>query len=69
VWYRIYYRSQLLHRVSLLYRVNAIHNWDLERTSAWLNVLRGRIRGTTIVVRHDRQRVKEILANDATPEA
>src|SRR4030042_5541007 len=27
VWYRIYYRSRLLSRISLLYKVNKIHNW------------------------------------------
>lgn len=69
VWYRIYFRSRLLHRLSLLYRVNPIHNWNLEKTSAWLNVFRGRIQGATLFVRKDRQRVKDILANDAARKA
>lgn len=69
VWYRIYYRSRLLHRLSLLYKVNAIHNWNLEKTSAWLNVFRGRIQGTHLFVRNDQQRVKDILANDAAEKA
>ena len=43
VWYRIYYRSQLLKRISLLYKFNRIHNWCLDKTSSWLNVLRKRI--------------------------
>ena len=68
VWYRIYVRSRLLHRVSLLYTMNSIHNWNLERTSAWLNVLRGRIRGATLFLRNDRQRVKDILSDDAATE-
>jgi len=68
VWYRIYVRSRLLHRVSLLYTMNSIHNWNLERTSAWLNVWRGRIRGATLFLRNDRQRVKDILSDDAATE-
>jgi len=68
VWYRIYFRSQLLHRVSLLYKINSIHKWNLEGTSAWLNVLRGRIQGTTLFLRNDRQRVKDILSDDAARE-
>jgi hypothetical protein len=65
VWYRIYFRSRLLRRVSLLYKINSIHNWNLERTSAWLNLFRGRIPGTILFLRNDRQRVKDIIADDA----
>jgi len=43
VWYRIYYRSKLLNRVSLLTSVKKIHNWNLEGTSTWLNVFQKRI--------------------------
>ena len=69
VWYRIYYRSRLLHRMSLLYKINSIHNWNLEKTSAWLNVFKGRIKGAILFVRNDRQRVKDILSNDAARKA
>lgn len=69
VWVRIYNRSRLLRRVSLLYHVNRIHNWNLERTSAWLNVLKGRTRGTTLLVRNDRQRIKELLSDDSARKA
>jgi hypothetical protein len=69
VWYRIYYRSKRLHRLSLLYKVNAIHNWSLEKTSAWLNLFRGRIQGTTLFVRNDARRVKDIIADDARSKA
>lgn len=65
VWYRIYRRSQLLRRVSLLYKVNRIHNWNLEKTSALLNVFRGRIPGTTLFVRNDRRRIKDLLTDDS----
>jgi len=65
VWYRIYVRSQLLHRISLLYRINSIHDWNLEGTSAWLNVIRKRTKGPRLFVRNDRQRVKDIIADDA----
>jgi methylenetetrahydrofolate reductase (NADPH) len=68
VWYRIYYRSLLLRRVSLLYKVNRIHNWGLERTSAWLNVFRKRIPGPIWFVRNDAEKVREIIAHDAAAE-
>ena len=43
VWYRIYHRSRLLDRTILLWRIEKIHNWNLEKHSAWLNVFTGRI--------------------------
>jgi hypothetical protein len=69
VWHRIYVRSSLLHRVSLLYKMNSIHDWSLEKTSAWLNLFRGRIQGTTLFVRNDARRVKDIIADDAPNKA
>lgn len=69
VWYRIYYRSRLLHRVSLLYKINSIHNWNLEKTSAWLNLFRGRIQGSILFVRNDKQRVKDIISDDTAGKA
>jgi hypothetical protein len=42
IWYAIYMRSRTLGRVPMLTRLIPAHRWDLERTSAWLNVLRGR---------------------------
>ena len=68
VWYRIYYRSKLLHRVSLLYKFNKMHSWSLEGTSSWLNVLKKRIAPPIWLVRHDAQKVKDILADDAATE-
>jgi hypothetical protein len=65
VWYRIYRRSRLLHRMSLLYQIKKIHNWNLEGTSAWLNVFRKRADGPIWFVRHDKQKVKDIIAGDA----
>ena len=69
VWYRIYYRSRLLHRFSLLYKINSIHNWNLEKTSAWLNLFRGRIQGSILFVRNDKQRVKDIISDDTAGKA
>jgi len=69
VWFRIYFRSRLLHRVSLLYKINSIHNWNLEKTSAWLNLFRGRIQGTILFLRSDQQRVKDIISDDAARKA
>ncbi len=44
VWYRIYKRSKWLHITQTLYPIKQIHNWDLEGSSAWLNVFRKRIK-------------------------
>ncbi len=43
IWYRIYHRARKLNRLSLLRRIENIHNWELEHTSAWLNVILKRI--------------------------
>ena len=65
VWYKIYYRSKMLHRMSLLYKLNRIHNWNLEWTAAWLNVWKKRIGSPVWFVRRDEQTVKDILRHDA----
>jgi methylenetetrahydrofolate reductase (NADPH) len=65
VWYRIYYRSKRLNRLSLLYKINKIHNWNLESTSAWLNVFMKRIDAPIWFICNDKQKVKEILSDDA----
>jgi hypothetical protein len=43
IWHAIYGRSKLLGRVPLLTEAMPGHRWNYERTSAWLNVFRGRI--------------------------
>jgi hypothetical protein len=68
VWYRIYYRSQLLNRISLLYKLNKIHDNNLEVTSSWLNVYRKRIAAPILFVRNDKQKVKDIISDDAERE-
>jgi hypothetical protein len=55
-----------LHRISPLYTINRIHDWNLEGTSAWLNVLRKRVEAPILFVRHDEQKVKDIVSNDAS---
>ena len=64
VWYRIYNRSKLLHRFSLLYQIKKIHNWNLEGTSAWLNVFKKRIEAPVWFVRNDQQKIKDIISGD-----
>ena len=64
VWYKIYYRSKFLSRMSLLYKINKIHNWNLESTATWLNVLKKRIDGPTWFVFNDKQKVKDITSSD-----
>lgn len=68
VWYKIYYRSKFFNRVSLLYKFNKIHNWNLEGTATWLNVLRKRIDGPIWLVFNDKQKVKDIISGDASGE-
>jgi hypothetical protein len=68
VWYRIYFRSKHLHRISLLYRTNSIHDWNLEGTSAWLNVFRKRAKGPILFLHNDRQRVKDIISDGAAKQ-
>ncbi len=51
IWYLIYRRAKLLNRISLLKRTESIHNWNLEKTSAWLNVFRKRIEPPVIFLR------------------
>ena len=43
IWFRIYHRSKILNRLPLLCVLKKIHNWNLEGTSAWLNVFTKRI--------------------------
>ncbi len=61
VWYKIYRRSKLLHRVSPLYAIQNVHNWNLEKTSAWLNVWRKRIKAPVLFIGNDEEKVKEIV--------
>jgi len=64
VWYRIYYRSKFFHRISLLYHTKKIHNWNLEGTSAWLNVFKKRIEAPIWFVHNERQQCKELNSGD-----
>jgi hypothetical protein len=64
VWYKIYERSKLFNRMSLLYKLNKIHNWNLEGTSTWLNVLKKRIDPPIFFIRNDKQKVKDIITSD-----
>jgi len=43
IWYLIYQRARFLGRLSFLTRIEKIHNWNLEKTSAWFNVFTKRI--------------------------
>ncbi len=56
VWHRIAGRARLLRRLPLLQKIEKIHNWDLEKTSAWLNVVNRRIDPPTWFVRKRRER-------------
>ncbi len=43
IWYLIYKRSKLFGRLPFLNRIEYMHNWNLEKSSAWLNVFTKRI--------------------------
>jgi hypothetical protein len=68
VWYKIYVRSKLLNRISLLYKLNKIHNENLEKTSSWLNAYKKRIEGPIWFVRNDGQKVRDKISHDAERE-
>lgn len=68
VWYRIYFRSKLLNRIHLLYKIQKIHNHNLEGTSSWLNVFRRRIEAPILFVRNGKQKVKDMMSDDAERE-
>lgn len=55
IWYVIYRRARLFGRLSLLHRVEKIHNWELEKTSAWLNVFKKRIEPAIFSIRRKHQ--------------
>ncbi len=61
VWHKIYNRSRLLHRISPLYAIQKPHNWNLEKTSAWLNVFRKRIKAPAFFVGNDEEKIREIV--------
>lgn len=65
VWYKIYYRSKQFSRMSILFEIKKIHNWNLEKTSAWLNVFRKRIEPPVWFVHNDKYKVKELISHDA----
>ncbi|HVO74600.1 MAG TPA: methylenetetrahydrofolate reductase C-terminal domain-containing protein [Ignavibacteriaceae bacterium] len=65
VWYKIYYRSRFFNRMSMLYKIKKIHNWNLEGTSAWLNVFRKRIEPPVWLVHKDKEKIKELITHDA----
>ena len=65
VWYRIDKRSRLLNRKEFLYPIEQIHNWNLEKTSAWLNVFKKRIKPPALFLTRKR---REELHHEFTRE-
>jgi len=63
IWFLIHKRSKRLGRLSLLYNIKKIHNWNLEKTSAWLNVFLKRI-DPPILFLNSEQKRKKINGND-----
>ncbi len=66
VWVVIHRRSKWLRITSTLYQIKKIHNWDLEGSSAWLNVFRKRIDSPIWPFSKKQKVIKEIIQNDIT---
>jgi hypothetical protein len=68
IWYAIYTRSRAVGRVPMLTERLSPHRWDLERTSAWLNVFRGREKAPVWLVRSIADRLDFRVAKRAREE-
>ncbi|HDQ44287.1 MAG TPA: hypothetical protein ENN17_02145 [bacterium] len=55
VWFLIHKRSRMMRRVSALRAIQKIHNWELEGTSAWLNVFTRRIEPPVLFLRKSKK--------------
>jgi hypothetical protein len=63
IWYLIYKRSKRLNRLTLLYDFKKAHDWNLEQTSAWLNVFKKRTDWPVILLTRAQKR-KQISGHD-----
>ena len=68
IWYLIYKRSRVLGRVPFLTERLTPHQWDLEHTSAWLNVFRGREEPPALRMGPIAERMDKALARRAEDE-
>jgi len=68
IWYAIYRRSGKLGRVAMLTEILPGHRWNLEHTSAWLNVFRGREDPPVLRVRSIADRLNLAVARRARDE-
>ncbi len=55
VWHQIVRRSRIMRRSGFLRRMEKMHNWDLEKTSAWLNVFTRRIDWPTLFLKEKKR--------------
>jgi len=63
IWFLIHQRSKWLGRLTLLYDIKRIHNWNLEKTSAWLNIFWKRIDPPVLFLSR-KQRQRKIHGSD-----
>lgn len=63
IWFLIHKRSKWLGRLPMLFDIKKIHNWNLERTSAWMNVFWKRI-DPPILFLNRTQKQRKIHGND-----
>jgi methylenetetrahydrofolate reductase (NADPH) len=68
VWYVIHARSRALGRIAMLTEIVRSHQWSLEKTSAWLNVFRGREEAPAWWVRSVIDRLDRAAARRALEE-
>jgi hypothetical protein len=55
----------MLGRVSMLFKLNKIHNWNLEGTSSWINVVKKRIDPAMIFPPKTEKKLKKPTDHDA----
>ena len=51
VWYLIHKRSKWMRRKHMLYEIQNMHDWNYEKTSAWLNVFTKRIEAPKLLLK------------------
>jgi len=68
IWFLIYSRARVLGRVAMLTEIMPGHRWDFEKTSAWLNVFRGREEPPVWSVRSVAERLDFDVASRALDE-
>ena len=65
VWHKTFFYAKSLKRFSALFEYKKIHNWNLEHTSSWLNVIKKRIDAPIWKDGHDQEKLEDIFGHDS----